>query len=126
MVVAMSAFVLQGALISISEARVAVGIMSQPSVTFNGSAHLHDQLTGQVHEHGANSEGHVHDGSNADQNGCLKLCWSIFGASVVIPAPVALSRSFGLLGRVELPPAEVADGVEPGGLIRPPSTLSIA
>jgi len=126
MVVAISAFVLQGALISISEARAAVGIMPQPSVTLNGSAHFHDQLTGDVHDHGSNSEGHVHDGPNADHDGCLKLCWSIFGASVVIPAHIALSHSFDLMGRVELPPFEAADGVEPGGLIRPPSTFSIA
>jgi hypothetical protein len=126
MVVAISAFVLQGALISISEARAAVGIMPQPSVTLNGSAHFHDQLTGDVHDHGSNAEGHVHDGPDGDRGSCPKLCWSIFGTSVVIPAPVALSRSFDLLGRVELPPVETADGVEPGGLIRPPSTFSIA
>ena len=127
MVVAMSAFVLQGALISISEAQAAVGIMPQPSVTLNGSAHFHDLLTGDVHEHGSNAEGHVHDGpDDAGHDSGLKLCWSIFGASVVIPAPVALSRSLDLLGLVELPPVQTADGVEPGGLIRPPSTFSIA
>ncbi len=126
MVMAISAFVLQGALISISQALAAVEIMPQPSVTLNGSAHFHDQLTGHVHDHGSNSEGHVHNGPDLDKDGGLNLCWSIFGASIIIPARVALFRSYELLGIVELPALQTADGVEPGGLIRPPSTFSIA
>ena len=125
MVTAILAFVLQGTLISISQALAAVEIMPKPSVTLNGSAHFHDQLSGHVHDHGSNAEGHIHDGS-ADKEGGLNLCWSVFGASMIVPVPVALVRSFDLLGLVELPAVQTADGVEPGGLIRPPSTLSIA
>ena len=126
MVMAISAFVLQGALISISQALAAVEIMPQPSVTLNGSAHFHDQLTGHVHDHGSNAEGHIHNGPDADKDGGLNLCWSIFAPSMIVPAPVALVRSFDLLGLVEPPAVRTADGVEPGGLIRPPSTFSIA
>lgn len=126
MVVAISAFVLQGALISISRALAAVEIMPQPSVTLKGSAHFHDQLSGHVHDHGSNKEGHVHDGPDLDKDGGLNLCWSIFAPAMIVPAPVALVRSSDLLGLVELPLLQTADGVEPGGLIRPPSTLSIA
>ena len=126
MVMAISAFVLQGALISISQALAAVEIMPQPSVTLNGSAHFHDQLTGHVHDHGSNAEGHIHNGPDADKDGGLNLCWSIFAPSMIVPAPVALVRSFDLLGLVEPTAVRTADGVEPGGLIRPPSTFSIA
>jgi hypothetical protein len=126
MVVAISAFVLQGALISISKALAAVEIMPQPSVTLNGSAHFHDKLSGHVHDHGSNAEGHVHDGPDLDQDGGLNLCWSIFAPSMIVPTPVALVRASDLLGLVELPTVRTADGIEPGGLIRPPSTFSIA
>ena len=125
MFLAMLAFVLQGTMTSTSQALAAAEIMPQPSVTLSGSAHFHDQLSGHVHDHGSNAEGHIHDGS-ADKDGGLNLCWSVFGASIIFPAPVALVRSSELLGRVELPPGQTADGVEPSGLIRPPSTLSIA
>ena len=126
MVMAILAFVLQGTLISISQALAAVEIMPQPSVTLNGSAHFHDQLSGHVHDHGSNAEGHIHDGSDPSKETGLNLCWSVFGASIIFPAHVALVGSFDLLGLVELPTLQTADGVEPGGLIRPPSTLSIA
>jgi hypothetical protein len=126
MVVAISAFVLQSALILVSQALAAVEIMPQPSVTLSGSAHFHDQLSGHVHDHGSNAEGHIHDGPDTDKDGGLNLCWSIFGASIIFPAPVALARSFDLLGLVELPAVQTADGIEPGGLIRPPRTFSIA
>ena len=127
MVLAISAFVLQGTLISISQAKAAAGSMSEPAVTLNGSVHFHDQLAGHVHDHGGDSaEGHVHDGSDHDDDGDLSQSWSLFGASIDVPAYVAFSRSFEVLGTVELPACQVADGVEPGGLIRPPSTLSIA
>jgi hypothetical protein len=126
MVVAISAFVLQSALISISQALAAVEIMPEPSVTLSGSAHFHDKLSGHVHDHGSNAEGHVHKGPDIDKNGGLNLCWSIFAPAMIMPAPVALVRSFDLLGAVEPPTFETADGVEPAGLIRPPSTLSIA
>jgi hypothetical protein len=127
MVVAISAFVLQGTLIAISQAKAAAGAMSEPAVPLSGSLHFHDQLAGHVHDHGGDSaEGHVHDGPDHDNDGGLSQSWSLFGASINVPAYVAFGRSFDLLGAVELPAFQVADGVEPGGLIRPPSTLSIA
>lgn len=127
MFMAISAFVLQGTLISVSQAKAATGTILEPSVTLSGSVHFHDQLAGHVHDHGGdNAEGHVHDGPDHDNDGGLSLSWSIFGASIAVPAYVALVRPFDLLGLVGLPAVQVADGVEPGGLIRPPSTLSIA
>lgn len=127
MVVAISAFVLQGTLISISQAKAAVGAMPEPAVIVSGSVHFHDQLAGHVHDHGGESaEGHVHDGPDHDNGGGLSQSWSLFGASIDVPAYVAFGRSFDLLGAVELPACQVVDGVEPAGLIRPPSTLSIA
>ncbi len=126
MFVAISAFVLQGALISISQAMAATGKMLGPSVNLSGSLHFHDQLAGHAHEHGGDSaEGHIHDGPDDDSGG-PSLCWSIFGTSITIPAFIALTRSADLLGLIEMPAFRRIAGVEPGGLIRPPRTLSIA
>ena len=126
MFVAISAFVLQGALISISQAMAATGKMLEPSVTLTGSLHFHDQLAGHAHEHGDDSaEGHIHDGPD-DDSGDPSLCWSLFGTSIAIPASPALTRSSDLLGLIEMPAFRRIAGIEPGGLIRPPSTLSIA
>ncbi len=130
MFVAISAFMLQGTLISISGAVAATGILPEPSITLSGSVHFHDQLAGHVHEHGSNNaEGHVHDPSGSDHGddgGGTNSSWTIFSASIAVPACIACIRSLDLLGRVELPACERADGIEPGALIRPPSTLSIA
>jgi hypothetical protein len=126
MFMAISAFVLQGALISISQAKAALGAMPEPSVTLSGSVHFHDQLVGHVHSHGDNSEGHVHDGADHDDDGGPNLIWSIFGTSIVSAELAVLASPFQLLGLVELPTVRAIDGVRPDGLIRPPSTLSIA
>jgi|SRR5215216_5198320 len=127
MLVAISAFVLQGTLISISQAKAALGSMPEPSITLSGSVHFHDQLAGHVHNHGDdNSEGHVHDWPDHDRDGAPSLTWSIFGASIASPAFIVLAGSFELRGLVELPVVLATDGVRPDGLLRPPSTLSIA
>jgi hypothetical protein len=127
MFMAMSAFVLQGTLISISQAKAALGSMPEPSITLSGSVHFHDQLAGHVHAHGDdNSEGHVHDGPDHDGDGAPNLTWSIFGTSIASPELIVLVSSFSLLGPVDLPAIRAIDGVRPDGLLRPPSTLSIA
>jgi len=126
MLMAILAFVLQGTLISISQAKAALGSLLEPSITLSGFVHFHDQLAGHAHEHGGDSaEGHIHDGPDDDSSG-PSLCWSIFGTSIAIPAFIALTRSADLLGLIEMPAFRRTAGVEPGGLIRPPSTLSIA
>lgn len=126
MLMAISAFVLQGSLICISQAKAALGAMPEPSVVLSGSVHFHDQLAGHVHAHGGeSSEGHVHDGPDHDY-GEPSLSWSIFGASIASPEIIVLPALLNLLGPVELPPSQSIEGVRPDGLIRPPSTLSIA
>jgi hypothetical protein len=127
MFLAILAFVLQSTLISISQAKAALGAMPEPSVTLSGSVHFHDQLAGHVHSHeDDSSEGHVHDGSDHDDDGSLSLTWNIFGTSIASPDFIVLASSFQLLGLVELPSTRTIDGVRPDGLLRPPSTLSIA
>jgi hypothetical protein len=129
MFVAISAFMLQGVLISISQVAAATGTMLEPAVTLSGSLHYHDQLAGHVHDHGGESAvGHVHDvpGSDHEEPGGLTSSWSIFSSSIAIPVVAGLIRSADLVRRVELPPRLTTDGVEPAALTRPPSTLSIA
>ncbi|WP_247553770.1 hypothetical protein [Bradyrhizobium sp. 138] len=127
MFLAISAFVLQGTLISVSQAEAALGAMPEPAVALSGSVHFHDLLAGHVHSHGGdNAEGHVHDAPDHDDDGGPNLTWSIFGTSIASPEWAVLASLFALLGPVELPAVRAIDGIRPEGLIRPPSTLSIA
>ena len=127
MFLAISAFVLQGTLICVSQAEAVFGAMPEPAVSLSESVHFHDQLAGHVHSHdGDNSEGHVHDGAAHDDDGGPSLSWNLFGTSIASPALPTLLSPFELLGLVELPAVQPINGVRPEGLIRPPSTLSIA
>ena len=127
MFVAISAFLLQGTLISVSLVNAALGVMPEPSITLTGAVHFHDQLAGHVHAHtNDSSEGHVHDGPDHDDDGVPNLAWSIFGTSIASPEFVVLADSLELLGLIDLPVVLATDDIRPDGLIRPPSTLSIA
>jgi hypothetical protein len=126
MCMAILAFVLQNTLISISQAKAALGSMPEPSITVSGSVHFHDQLAGHAQAHDDSSEGHVHDGPDHDGDGAPNLTWSIFGTSIASPELIVLAGALDLLGLVDLPVVLATDGARPDGLIRPPSTLSIA
>ncbi|MCA1364346.1 hypothetical protein I6F14_31445 [Bradyrhizobium sp. IC3069] len=127
MFVAISAFVLQAALISVSQAQAAVGAIPMPSVTLSGSLHFHDQLAGHVHSHaGDDAEGHVHDGPDHDEDGTPGVAWDMFGTSIASAQVVHLLSVFEVLGAMDLPLARAIVGVRPDGLVRPPSTFSIA
>lgn len=130
MFVAISAFMLQGVLISISQAAATTGTMLEPAVTLSGSLHYHDQLAGHVHDHGGEGAvGHVHDGLGSDHEdpgAGSSSSWSIFSSSITIPTVVATIPSSDLVSRVGLPTRVSADGVEPAALTRPPSTFSLA
>ncbi|UPJ61529.1 hypothetical protein IVB24_07460 [Bradyrhizobium sp. 192] len=128
MFVAIAAFMLQVTLISISQAKAAVGELPAPAVTLSGSLHFHDQLAGHVHSHGGDgAEGHVHDGSDHDDDeGAPSLAWDMFGASIASPQFTPLLSPFEVLIPVERPIARALVGVRPDELTRPPSTFSIA
>ena len=139
MFVAISVFMLQGVMISVSQAAAVNGALSDPAVTLSGSLHYHGQLAGHVHDHGdKGAAGHVHDehaaghvqhapGSDHEDPGAgSSESWSIFGSSIAIPTVAALTPSSDLIGRVGLPSRLEADGVEPAALTRPPSTFSLA
>ena len=127
MFVAISAFVLQVALVSVSQVKAAVGDMPMPSVTLSGSLHFHDQLAGHVHSHAGNdAEGHVHDGPDHDDDGASGAAWDMFGTSIASAQVMHLLSSFEVLGAMGLPLARAIVGVRPEGLARPPSTFSIA
>ena len=127
MFVAIFAFVLQAALISVSQVKAAVGAMPMPSVTLSGSLHFHDQLAGHVHSHaGDDAEGHVHDGPDHDEDGASGVAWDMFGTSISSAQVGQLLSVFDVLGAMDLPLARAIVGVRPDGLVRPPSTFSIA
>ncbi|MEY9107589.1 hypothetical protein ABH999_003785 [Bradyrhizobium yuanmingense] len=127
MFVAIFAFVLQAALISVSQVKAAVGAMPMPSVTLSGSLHFHDQLAGHVHSHaGDDAEGHVHDGPDHDEDGASGVAWDMFGTSIASAQVGQLLSVFDVLGAMDLPLARAIVGVRPDGLVRPPSTFSIA
>jgi len=139
MFVAISAFMLQGVMISVSQAAAVTGMLPEPAVTLSGSLHYHGQLAGHVHDHGSESAvghvhderapGHAHDAPGPDHDDPTtgsSSFWSIFSSSIAIPAVAGLIRSSDLVRRVGLPSRVTTDGVEPAALTRPPSTLSIA
>ena len=127
MFVALAAFLLQGVLVSVSQAKAAVGIVPEPAVTLSGSVHYHDQLAGLVHSHaGDTKQGHVHDGPDLDDDSGPCLAISMFASSIAWFAPPVLESPFDLIGFAELPAVQALTGIEPDALTRPPSTLSIA
>lgn len=120
MFLAISAFLLQGTSISVSQVEAVFGAMPEPAVSLSGSVHFHDQLAGHVHSHGGdNSEGHVHDGAAHDDDGGPSLSWNLFGTSIASPALPTMLSPFELLGLVELAAVQPINGVKPEGLIRP-------
>src|SRR5262245_24617761 len=131
MLVAIAAFVLQGALIMGSQAAASGGSMPHPAVVIAGSVHLHDNLAGHVHSHrGDNAAGHVHghvdhDDQAADEAG-KALLWSLAGTSLVVPVIEACVVAFDRSDAIQGTPEHRLVGVESDGLSRPPSTPSIA
>src|SRR5437870_3368123 len=125
MLLAMVAFVQQGAMIAASQALALAGAMMDPAVTLSGSVHYHNSLARHVHTHGQDSVGHVHNTADiddtADENDAP--FWSLGGASAVIAAAPISLVSFEFANADERPRARL-EGTEPEGLNRPPSTPS--
>lgn len=128
MFLAVGALLLQTMMMSISQASAVSGVLPEPAVVLNGSMHYHGHLAGHVHvHHGDIAEGHVHSPADHDPDGDLApLVCMLFCMSVTIPAEPSLADPSGFGGLVQLPPSDRADGIDPGALIRPPSTPSIA
>ena len=130
MFVATLAFLMQSALVFVSQVEAASGVMPQPAVTLNGSLHYHDQLAGLVHDHGSDHDnGHVHDPSapdeDPDQANCVSIC-SLFAASMSFTADLAWVAPLKFSERVGQRPFRERAGTDPAALIRPPSISSIA
>jgi hypothetical protein len=126
MLLAMVAFVQQGAMIAASQALASAGSMPDPAVTLSGSVHYHNSLARHVHIHG-NSVGHVHQTADIDHDsdeGDTPF-WSLGGASAVIPAMGMSAVLFEIVRADECSPVRL-EGTRPDRLDRPPSTPSIA
>lgn len=130
MFLAISAFLLQNVVISVSQASALSGVLPEPAVVLNGSMHYHGHLAGHVHEHdGGSAEGHIHGPSapdHDDDGGFAPSYSALFGVFVAIPEFTTLAHPSDLIGVVQLPRSEKTDGIDPGALIRPPSPPSIA
>lgn len=130
MFLAISAFLLQNVVISVSQASALSGVLPEPAVVLNGSMHYHGHLAGHVHEHdGSSGEGHVHSPSTPDHDddsGFAPSVSTLFGVFVALPVFMALAHPSDFIGLVQLLRSEKADGIDPGALTRPPSTPSIA
>jgi len=126
MLLAMAAFVQQGAMIAASQAMASGGSISDPAVTLSGPIHYHNSLAWHVHIHG-NSVGHVHTSADIDHDpdDASTPLWSLGGASAVIAVMAISAVSFEIIRADERPRVRL-EGIEPDGLNRPPSTPSIA
>jgi hypothetical protein len=126
MLLAMVAFVQQGAMIAASQALASTGSLIDPAVTLSGSVHYHNSLARHVHIHG-NSVGHVHKTADIDHDSdeASTPFWSLGGASAVIPVMGISPVSFVIVRGDERPHVRL-EGSRPDGLNRPPSTPSIA
>jgi hypothetical protein len=138
MLVAVAAFLLQTAMIIVSQAAASTGSMPHPAVIISGAIHFHDNLAGNIHTHthaDDDADGHVHTAPHADHHHddhddvdepTNTPLWSFGCTSAVLPAPSACAIPVA----VGVTAGEIAQehlaGVEPDGLIRPPSTPSIA
>jgi hypothetical protein len=126
MLLAMVAFIQQGAKIAASQALASAGSMIDPAVTLSGSVHYHNSLARNVHLHG-DSAGHVHKTADIDHDSdeAGTPFWSLGGASAVIPVMAISAVSFEIVRADECPHVRL-EGIQPDGLNRPPSTPSIA
>ena len=127
MLLAMVAFVQQGAMIAASQALAAAGSMIDPAVTLSGSLHYHNSLARHVHTHGHDSLGHIHNTADIDHatDEDDAPFWSLGGTSAVISMIGIFLVSFKIVSADERPNVRL-EGIEPEQLNRPPSTPSIA
>jgi hypothetical protein len=131
MLLAMGAFVQQGAMIALSQAAAALGFMPHPAVSLHGSVHVHDNLAGHVHAHGGDhAVGHVHgspdpDDDHPDGIGTPPF-WSLGSTTAFMSGLGPWSAPLRAARTVERLPDNLRGGVEPDGLSRPPSIPSIA
>lgn len=130
MFLAISALLLQNVMVSVSQAAALSGVLPEPAIILNGSMHYHGHLAGHVHQHdGDSAEGHVHSAlapDHEDDDGIAPSFSALFGVFVAIPGFTAMAHPSDFIGLMQLPRSEKADGIDPGALIRPPSTPSIA
>jgi hypothetical protein len=122
-------FLLQGLAVSASQAAAASGLMADPAVELTGTLHFHGGLAGHVHSHdGDHSAGHVHvpTGAEHDDHAGIGFAWALFCPSLDVPGNTALVYVAGGCGLMAMMMTESATGLAPPGLIRPPSTPSIA
>lgn len=126
MLLAMVAFVQQGAMIAASQALASAGSMADPAVTLSGPLHYHNDMARHVHMHG-NSVGHVHTTADIDHDpdDASTPFWTLGGVSAVIPVMAISAVSFEIVRAEERPHVRL-EGIRPEGLNRPPSTPSIA
>jgi hypothetical protein len=130
MLVAVAAFLLQAITLAVAEARAAAGSMPEPAVVLSETVHFHGRLAVHVHAHGSSDDGHVHDPVapiHDDNDGAADgLSWTLFSPSLtIVPATGELCPPAIASGLMPAAP-ETADGTAPPGLVRPPSTPSIA
>ncbi len=128
MLLAVAAFLHQGALAVASQAAAAVGFMPEPAEIVIGPVHVHGKVGGHVHKHdGENAVGHTHDHAhhNETDEPASTLFWALGGMSAVLSQTASVSVAFITLCAERAAPGDRIDGIEPDLFSRPPSTPSI-
>ena len=131
MLLAVTAFLVQGADAIVARAGAAVGYIPQPAHMATGMLHFHGHISHVVdhdHDHG-DEAGHVHDPANPlhpeDAGGDL-LVWSVTGTAAILPLAVVVTIVRPATAKPQASLQARLTGVEPEGLCRPPSIPSIA
>jgi hypothetical protein len=131
MLVAAAAFLLQSLAIAGAQIAATTGFLPEPAVAFSENVHFHGAMAVHVHNDGADAiAGHVHDPNapvDGDNGGLVDAaCWTLFCPSLAVAALNGWASPSRIASRLDLLLADTASGIVPPGLVRPPSTPSIA
>jgi hypothetical protein len=128
--VAVAAFCLQMWTLGVASAQLAAGALLDPAVALAEDVHAHGMFAAHSHAHENSADGHVHDPVapiDGDNQGVVDgPSWTLFpGTATLVPTTSGISPPDAAVDLITSA-FETVEGIAPPGLIKPPSTPSIA